>query len=502
MNKLSSPVVTWLRVVSLAYLVAPTFLFLLTWIKPLIGGCCALALGWVGWQAVTRIRRTDPSTVPSVPVSSVAGAGGLALAMAVVFGFGEFNHQTLDYQTNNFKFYDLAVNDWPVYVDRYRAYLCYYTAYYLPVSLLCKWWGLACGRYVSLAWSWLGLTLLWGWVVALAPRRAGLVVGLLVLFGDTWFIIRALRALGVEQHLPPNYIDLNGFMLTAMTPYSDQIAWAPQHLLPAAIGVFYVLFLHPRFSPWSSVEMVLIGLGTLLWSPFATVGLAPFMVLAAWPHRLKILKSREVMPALLILAASAVPVLSYLTSTQAMENPSTNMFIWKTGVSAWPLYYGLYVGGNFLLWVPFVRRLPTTSRGFYRLALVLLCLIPLYRIGVYNDFQMRASIAAMCVLSFCVASAVVMGEGFTRRRYALFGVVFGLNALAIVKFYAEQFPVSAPANTIERPFLHGCTNTFDFLGKMYDGARTARQYMLKDHSSFETYFMKKPDDAFMNPSGY
>ncbi|WP_040005736.1 hypothetical protein [Fibrisoma limi] len=57
--------------------------------------------------------------------------------------------------------------------------------------------------------------------------------------------------------------------------------------------------------------------------------------------------------------------------------------------------------------------------------------------------------------------------------------------------------MSASANSIEQPFLHGYTNTFDFLGKMYGGSRTARQYMLKERSSFETYFMSKPGAPFI-----
>ncbi|CCH53338.1 hypothetical protein BN8_02428 [Fibrisoma limi BUZ 3] len=32
---------------------------------------------------------------------------------------------------------------------------------------------------------------------------------------------------------------------------------------------------------------------------------------------------------------------------------------------------------------------------------------------------------------------------------------------------------------------------------MYGGSRTARQYMLKERSSFETYFMSKPGAPFI-----
>jgi hypothetical protein len=406
----------------------------------------------------------------------------------------------LDFITNNFKYYDLSIYSWPVYYKDYNSYLCYYTAYYLPVSFLCKITGLEYGRYFALVWNWIGLLLALFWVIALSPKRAVWVVILILFYNDAWFFIHILRYLGISTYLLPNFVSLNGYHLIFMSPFSDQIAWAPQHVLPGLVGAWYFLFVYANFTKWRFIELTIVWMSSMLWSPFSTIGLAPFILFISWKHRFELLNDFKTLAQLILIGVAFLPIFFYLTSSQAISHNDTNIFIWQAGVPEWPIYYLLYTLSNFVIWVFFLKsRLSTNLLPVFWVILITLCILPLYRIGMYNDLQMRANIPALCILGLLVSQQLVNGS-ITRHWISIAAaVLFLVNSISVIKLYAGFFPIGKPLNTIEKPFINGCRDTLEFLAKTYGGPQAAKQYLMKEDSFFQKYLLKKSDTINSQP---
>ncbi|WP_128546555.1 hypothetical protein [Larkinella soli] len=484
--------VNGLRVVSLGYLMLPSLLFLATWVRPAAGSVC---IGLLLASAILLLRngtRFSDASYPALTPRNLTGVGLLTLGLSVAFGMGEFTRQVLDFHTNNYKYYDLAQLEWPVFYRDYQAYLCYYIAYYLPVSWVCKFVGLEWGRYLSLGWSWLGIGLAFAWVLPFAGRKPWLFLVLLLLFSDSWIFIKMLRMADLAgPYLPPNYIDIHGFRLFAYAPYNDQIAWAPQHLIPALIAGMYLTFLNLNRARWWGVEVALLMGSCVLWSPLAVIGCLPFVLFLLWKYRVSLLHDGFQLLVMAVVTAGFLPVLSYLVSTDAMSIASTNMFIWETGEPSWPLYYLFFVGANFAVWIPLVLGADRAVRPWFWVAQASLALLPLYRIGVYNDLLTRGSVPAVSVVAVLVVRQLIEFKNHRRGLYGLFVVFFAVNALSPLRFFTRLFPFTPPDNTIEHPFLLGSGNTLDYLAKQYGGPTAARQYILKKDSGFERYFLRQ-----------
>ncbi|RRB01185.1 hypothetical protein EHT25_23720 [Larkinella rosea] len=321
---------------------------------------------------------------------------------------------------------------------------------------------------------------------------------LILLFNDSWFFIRTLRELGITTYLPPNFVSINGYHLIYMSPFSDQIAWAPQHVLPAIIGAWYFLFVYTNFTKWRFIELTIVWLSCMMWSPFATIGLTPFMVFISWKYRFEVLKDGKTIIHLLLTGLGFLPIAFYLTSSQVISNNKTNMFIWQAGVPEWPVYYLLYVLSNFILWVFFLRRtLATNLLPILWVTLATLCILPLYKIGMWNDLQMRANAPALCILGLFIVQQLV-SESITRHWISVAaGLLFFINSISVFKLYAGFFPFDKPQNSIEKPFIKGCTNTLEFLAKTYGGPKAAKQYLMHENSVFQKYLLKKPNASLL-----
>lgn len=170
--------------------------------------------------------------------------------------------------------------------------------------------------------------------------------------------------------------------------------WAPQHALPAWLGVMLV-----RRQQWVGLLLACCA----FWSPLATIGLLPFALFYA---RRDTFVRWENWAALLV----AVPLALYLgAGTQSLPaslawnrvcDGSIPCFSWRS--------YGLFlllevavVAAPVLLW----RREPVVV-----VATAVLVLLPAYSLGSANELGMRASAPALAVLAIGLAKLLSTGH--------------------------------------------------------------------------------------------
>ncbi|MGI4976172.1 MAG: hypothetical protein ACRYG6_04430, partial [Janthinobacterium lividum] len=201
------------------------------------------------------------------------------------------------------------------------------------------------------------------------------------------------------------------------------VLWVPHHAL-AGWFVAALLLLHERGQLRVGALMAGAGL-SIVWSPFAAMGAAPFLLKAG----IEALRARAVRPldvaALAVLGVALLPVALYLASDGGgiLRGflPINTEFLLR-----YPAFLALEL-------LPFVavtflpdRRGEGPSRSTWLVAVVSLVLIPFYRIGVSNDFAMRASIPALAILA--VATGHAAASAFERGGVRL-AVVAGVVAV-------------------------------------------------------------------------
>ncbi|MDD5564561.1 MAG: hypothetical protein PHQ91_12690 [Thermoanaerobaculaceae bacterium] len=418
-----------LFVATVAYLLAPNVIFLAGWLAPawglattvLVLACCADL-----WRrATTRTRPLTPS--------EWAFAGPFALVATVVAGIGNLNLQVVDYVKHNLVFHDLAVYPWPVVYPNAGAggaLLCYYTAYYLPASLVGKAAGLAWTEPASLLWGLAGVALAFAWIVRLG-RPAGRAVLAIFMFVDgfAWapgLYAVARRVAGLAGGARGGWWDTGGFtenLARFGTPPARllfesepaHLLWVPQHTIAAWLVTACVLRTLDEGEP--PRHLGLIAAAALLWSPFVAVGLAPFLVMAFLRDR----RGALAWPSVLGGLAVAVPVGLYFLGHSSYQNLGL-LPTRFSGPVDWLRYLLFLVGsvGVLALAVALVRRrfgVPASREWWtFTAAAGWLVTTTLVVMGYQDDWVMRVSMPALMVFRLTVARLAVE---LWRRRGAL-----------------------------------------------------------------------------------
>ncbi len=380
-----------------AYLALPVALFFFTWFRPVY----AIPFGLAALAGLLHLRGLRPRPEAE---RSLAVAFFVALAWVTLGGAGHFVYANyFDWHMRDAVLRDLAAMPAPATYriqDGAAAILRAPIGYYVLPALLARLLGLREALWILHLWTLAGVVLFLMQVLA-GERRWGAIaciLALVIFFSgmDAWEVSR--RAL----LNPTSYKEWWAYPYFAYDSNTTALFWAPNHLLPAwlGIGLVYRCRDDPRFlgiAAW-------VGALTLLWSPLASVGLLPFFLLIAW-RALRRGKARALFSACNLIAAPLVglPVAIYITAASgtihAVGTPA------EAGLAGYAKIYLLFVLIEFLILALALLRAHREGIDppFFWLAVVVLLLLPLYRFGPVSDLATRASAPALMVLMFAAA---------------------------------------------------------------------------------------------------
>ena len=392
-------------------------------------------------------------------------AAALALMWLSWSGVGGHGLQNSDYVATNAMLKDLAMNPWPLtYGGTFP--LVYYVGYFLPPAAAASaaasfgadpWW---CVNAVAMVYCALGLALTLLWFVALSTRLAGVSVApwaaiLLFILASGLDIVGLLlrgQAFELGQHIEW------WATLVQFSSNTTLLYWVPQHAIGAwimtAIWVDGILA-----KPKARRGRIFACSAALLWTPFAVVGMVPFVLLGVLKSGLQVGwrdLSRGVGAVDWLLAPLVtLPVACYLTAN-AFAFPMGWVFTDAAWPDVWavPLAIGLEV---LVFLVPVAAWLlrgttqPATQPYWllFGASAFTLVLLPLARMGHFNDLVMRGTIPSLFVLWLLVAAALFApGRGGFWRPLLLVVVTLGaatpLSEIArSVRSGASGLPASA-----------------------------------------------------------
>jgi hypothetical protein len=201
-----------------------------------------------------------------------------------VSGVGGIGYQDPDWIKHNIIFKDLIDQPWPV-VHQYEGQqiaLVYNIAYYLPAALMGKIVGWVAANITLYIWTFLGLLLVMFWFLVLG-RRVGITALILFLFFSGIDIIGQTLVTPIVASIRPEaamFLHRDHIEQWAIGwQYSSNatlLFWVPHHALVGWI-VMSCLLDSGRWGFKGKLDILCWGL-TILWSPFITLGLVPYLI--------------------------------------------------------------------------------------------------------------------------------------------------------------------------------------------------------------------------------
>ena len=388
---------------ALLYLALPTLIFIAGWLRwpvaalLLVACACLLYSGWTCFGKCSAERRSTGALI---------WIAGTALAWSAFGGGSHFMYANTDWVVRDAVLGDLVRMEWPLHyrgADGTDLILRSAIGFFLPPALFGKFAGFQQLDLVMYAWTTLGVALFL--LLLPLPAKPGLklVAGLvLVVFFSGMDFLGQLIA---TESLPDFPLRLAWWVPLSYPALTIQILWAPNHCLPIWISTLLILR-HLDTHDFPLVVCVILPL-TLIWTPFAVLGLLPFLIRGAYLYgkthwRQAVLPWHAiasgaaltaVMLAFLLLDIGGIDSRLPLVPDSAMA-PANHLF------QAVSLHsYLLFVSCEFMLLAMVLW--PNVSRGdtgnFY-LAVAILLVLPLFKFGPNNDFILRTSGPSLIVL--------------------------------------------------------------------------------------------------------
>ncbi len=494
---------------SACYLALPYVLFFVGWLRWYLAildtGLVLIALLYI-WPETRPLKgkAEDPPTNAGFKARHlvlVLAASTLLLALAGVGGVG---YQDPDWLKHNAILKDLIEQPWPIVYayDGASLPLVYYIAFYLPAAGIGKLGGWALGNAALWVWSWIGLVLALLWFLILVRRASSLVLAFFVLFSGLdvmgeWLVTPLVTALRPEYRSALDWEHIERWAVGWQ--YSSnvtQLFWVPNQALVGWIctGVLLYTLL---FSSQRGAVLFIFGL-TALWSPFVTIGLAPYVLIDAlrangtWLERLK---RYATLPNVCGAGLLALVGLFYAAKLFPTSPPLKGEMVSGFSLSAVADAPGKLIGlvvilvfcllefGLYAILVYTARRdWDSRTRTVFVTALVCLSLIPLYRFGLANDFAMRASIPSLFVLAIFVARAL-QSQSLARPARAILIALLVVGAVTPAIEFRRHISNIVAAGTLFPTYpVYGMTQYWDWLTKDKDSI--ILQYVASDQSPF------------------
>lgn len=381
------------------YIALPILLFFLWWTNMWVGLSVALVSAIV---IGIQLKKMNDEYIFIPPKTSWI-MGIFFFIWTLLSGAGHRGFFNGDYVKHNAVFNDLITMSWPV---RYHlketgdiAYLVYYFAYYLPSALIGKWLGWQMGNGTLFVWTFIGIVLVFIWIASFVNEKKSLWYGLLFpLFSG----LDGLGKLIMRSKVVNNEWEWWG----RNWQYSGNTTlffYVPQHVLIGwlLMGMLLYILVKRKKLP---LQLFLLG-ASLLWSPFVFIGILPFYIFLFIHKRFSV----TVLETVLISVIVFFEVLFLISNmTFFAKETLASSWLWKTEklLGSWVLIrLMLFYLFEFGIYSVFIYQFLFKKKrgelfGLFIISVFLLFLLPWYKLGLMNDLAMRASIPALCVISY------------------------------------------------------------------------------------------------------
>ena len=481
---------------SFAFLLLPNIIFLIGWYQWYIGLPMAtfsvylFYLFCVGYDSNIFLEEQE---VPDRRFLFILL--GISVFLAYICGMGEMTYQVTDYIKHNVIFSNLATKPWPVIIEdpnQPDAFLCYGVAYYLPASLLGKLLGLKVVIAASFLWGISGIFLCLIWVNRTINRYKWQFVVLFLFFAGLDPLFNIID--GQRNNLN-DILSWDGLgypiLLSYMSPVRLMV-WNPQYVFPAWIGVGLMVHLC-RFHKNGVGISAFLSVLTILWAPFITIGLIPVWIYFFVKDRFRNLFNYYSVSGVILAALIG----AYFAAHQPIQDYP--YLLWQEGVRQAIHDYTMFIImeiGVYLVLVYIIERkfsfIPKTFQPLMRLSILVLLILPVYRMGIFNDFLMRVSMPSLFLMT--IGIIVVIYEILAQKLYKKSVVTVALCVFYMIGATSPMrymFTPFFPPGRYTKNSINDRQHSVFGMNALYEGWEISFQYTGSEKSFYYRYLSNR-----------
>ena len=393
---------------TIAYIYIPIVIFLLGFVKIIFALPTILILGFFLYKMEKSLedRKKDEESL-YIRKSMLIFIALLLIVFCVAIGWGGWFPQAGDWYKHNAVLHDLSERSWPVYYkEKEFCMLTYYIGQYLIPALVGKiTHSFHYAQVAMFTWGIIGVFIVYVNLVRIVKAK-NLKMQILTLIILLLFNGATLLAQCVLRDIYPNtmYSDgdrhwvIVGHIMLQFRSNMVMLRW----VFPQCIAIWLIteLFLEH----YKKIEFyVLLFFPALL---FGTFSFLTFVILASMMFIYQLITKKEkkailwqcfslsnIFPAL----SMGIILFFYFLGYIQVEKPDyLNLSIQRYGIEG-ILVYIIFCFFLFGIYTLCIWKKNRKNPMFYFM-IIILCLIPLFKMGMYNDFVMCVSIPALFIL--------------------------------------------------------------------------------------------------------
>ncbi|MCS7004703.1 MAG: hypothetical protein NZM38_05195 [Cytophagales bacterium] len=499
-------IINFLRIVSYAYLILPHLIFFLTWINSFVG---IPIIGLLGFSFYTIVQQNRLLVLfeghEKVALRTIGLLVAISFLLTLWAGVGGYFFQRHDYIKINAIFRTLIEREWPIHfynlpgIAETSAHFNYYMAYKLPIALFAKWIGIRWADDIALIWTFLGFTVVLLWFALLSGKDFWIPVIVFFLFNglepiliygyvcykiligqaDWDFLYHILRT-GWDVFLADKVFRYNGNYIA--------LTWVPHHAIGTWLAMSLFLYEVIQNKKLSNVAF-LVGI-MLLWSPFPSVSIALLGLFYLIAHRNNTIISFQ---NLFVAPVLALVFFFMYKAHYPLNSPDAGDWTWKA--IPFPTYiwiYLVFVTIKFGAYATCIHQhvVKSVHKHLWYFMLIMLLLLPHYRIGTNNDSLANMYVPFMFLLMWQMArhlSERSLWKDLRIRVLAFLLLMGGSDAIRTVLISWFR-PILEPTLVTSVPIQQ--SRVFEKLTEVYD-EWFLRQYIGKNDSFYAEYLLKE-----------
>lgn len=302
----------------------------------------------------------------------------------------------------------LVETAWPsvLDLDGEMYFLRYYLAWFIPPTLIAKVFDQQLLIPAMFVWTASGLFI--AMLLAFNNLRKAshfFVAALIFLFFSGLDLIGAWLTGHIANPLTPHWLHWwPGERLLSIVSNVSSLQYAPQHALTVYLTTCLFLFNRQLAVKYGALILIV----ATMWSPFCVVGLFPIALYSLVKEGWKTALTPQN-----LLAAPLLAIPSFLYLTQGMGQ-ITHMFTWENDNFSLD-YFLVFLVVEFLLLLGIFYCFLKNDRPLIALTAIFMCVICMYKIGLWNDLISRAAMPTICIMSIWMIKCLLNNRGWRRE---------------------------------------------------------------------------------------
>ena len=401
------------------YLTLPFLIFVLGWVKSVVAIPMVIAILVCLWRIFQQMDTQVWS--PSWDRNTVIKVVGVILVLALwvyMSGVGKLVFQNLDHAYRNTIFRLLVEEQWPIVqsgVNGSDITMIYYIGFWMPAAIVGKIIGLEAGYYMQVIWAYVGVCLFY---LLLCQYRKKIEIWPMVVF----ILFSGLDIVGNigmggrgEMYTTAFHQEWwnSTFQFTSITA---QLFWVFNQAIPAWLCTMMI------FTEKNNRNIVFILGSCLISSTLPAVGLILLMIYVVFtrttykkPWLIGLVKDTCTIQNVLGGGIMGLTTFFYLLSNTSANNVMQEITVesgWDYSVFNWCLFFAIELLCYIIVMWKFQRK-----NWLFYYTVVSLIAVSCVRIGLSNDFCMRASIPGLVIFIILILETLEMAY---RERKLLF----------------------------------------------------------------------------------